>query len=225
MSDELILVRPSEPRTASIARLSFDGDDVRLYFPEPRTKLNDIVKAYGYRWQRPYWTRTIAQERHADRAAELAQALLAAGYCVKGPRSIMETAVAGSFQAEPVRIVGVCTDEGEHEGWFSIWWHRERGGELRRPAKRIPGTRWQNGYVVAPPEQFAAVLDFAEMYECHVTAAAQRMAEAARAEEEAAIVVDVAALETAVDLPQPNGRPPKLDVPETIEVDKELLDV
>jgi hypothetical protein len=79
---------------------------LRVYFPEAKTRFNDIVKALDYSWQRPYWTRTIPQAQHHNRAAELAHTLLAAGYCVKGPREVMETAVAQAFEPEPVRRLG-----------------------------------------------------------------------------------------------------------------------
>jgi hypothetical protein len=222
MSDELLLVRPSEPVTASIARISFTETQVRIYFPEPRTGFNDLVRTWGYRWDRPYWSRETPPEQQPDRAAELAHALLAAGYCVKGPRSVMETAVAQTFAPEPVRTISRAKG-GEYDGWFSIWWHKERGGALKEPVKRLRGSRWQGGSVVVPPEQFEAVLDFAAMYDCHICPSARQVADEARAEQDAAIVVSVSAV--AVELPvASNSRPPVLDVPDNVEVDNDLAD-
>ncbi len=223
MSDEMILVRPSAPRTASIARISTTDTQVRVYFPETRTGFNDLVKSLDYRWQQPYWVRDVAPAQQADRAAELAHVLLTAGYCVKGETVVMETAVSQAFTPEPVRTIS-RTKGGEYDGWFAIWWHKERGGLLKDIVKRLPGSRWSGRFVVVPPEQFEAVLDFAAMYDCHVYPAAQRVADKARAELDAAIVVSLEPLPVPDAPPVGNGRPPVLTVPEYVEVDDDLAD-
>lgn len=220
---EHILVRPSAPLTPSIARISFDGDMLRVYFPEAKTAFNDIVKLMDYRWQRPYWVRTIPQELHVTRAAELASTLLVAGYCVKGPKEVMETAVAQSFEPEPVRTIHKRTG-GNYDGWFAIWWHKERGGRLEDARRGLSGSRWDNGRLVVPPEQFEAVLDFAAQYDCYLSPGALALAEEARAEQDAAIVVDLS-LAAVPELPPINGRKPTtLPVPEIVELDNDLLD-
>lgn len=220
---EHILVRPSAPLTPSIARISFDGDWLRVYFPEAKTAFNDIVKMMDYTWQRPYWTRTIPQAQHLHRAAELAHTLLAAGYCVKGPKEVMETAVAQLFEPEPVRTIHKRTG-GSYDGWFAIWWHKERGGRLEDARRGLRGSRWDGGRLVVPPEQFEAVLDFAERYDCHLSPGALALAEEARAELDAAIVVDLSPA-AAPEPPPVNGRKPTaLPVPEFVELDNDLLD-
>lgn len=223
MSDDLILVRPSAPLTPSIARISFDGDDIRVFFPEPRTPFNDVVKRMDYRWRRPYWTRTCSQTSHHDRAAELVYTLLAAGYCVKGPREVMETAVAQTFTPEPVRSIRRQT-EGEYTDWFRIWWHKERGGCLEDARGGLRGARWWQGRLMVPADQFEAVLDFADRYDCHLSAGALALAEEARAEQDAAIVVDLQPLPAPNVTPVGNGRPVKLDVPDQVEIDYDLAD-
>lgn len=223
MSDDLLLVRPSSPNTPSIARISFDGDDIRVFFPEPRTPFNDVVKRMDYRWQRPYWTRTCDQTLHHDRAAELACALITAGYCVKGPRAMMETAVAQSFTPEPVRSIRRQT-EGEYTDWFRIWWHKDRGGRLEDVRRGLRGARWWNGRLMVPSDQFEAILDFADKYDCHLSPGALALAEEARAEQDAAIVVDLQPLPAPNVAPVGNGRPGKLDVPDLVEIDDDLAD-
>ncbi|MGL4559164.1 MAG: hypothetical protein ACRCV5_16815, partial [Afipia sp.] len=139
------------------------------------------------------------------------------------PTAVMETAVSQAFTQEPVRKVFRVGD-GEYKDWFGIWWHRDRGGEMKAPAKKLPGSRWAGNSVVVPPEQFEAVLDFAEMFQCLVSPAALRLAQEARSERDAAIVVNLGDL-PAPDLPPAgNGRPQKLDVPEHVGIDNDLLE-
>lgn len=223
MSEEQQLVRPSSPRTDSIARLTLTDTAVRVYFPEKGVGFNELVRRWGYLWKAPYFVRAVSQAEQHERAAELAYALLAAGYCVKGPVDVMSTAVAQTFTPEPVRKV-YRVGSGEYEGWFGVWWHRERGGELKTPAKRLPGSRWAGNSVVVPPEQFEAVLDFADMYECAVAPDAILLAQEARAERDAAVVVQLAPM-AMPELPAGgNGRPQLLDVPESVEIDDDLAD-
>jgi hypothetical protein len=223
MSDELLLVRPSTPRTDSIARISLSDTAVRVYFPEKGAGFNELVRRWGYFWKAPYFSREVSQAEQHERAAELAYALLAAGYCVKGPVDVMSTAVAQTFTPEPVRIISRAKG-GEYDGWFSIWWHKERGGLLKEIVKRLPGSRWQGGSVVVPPEQFEAVLDFAEMYACAVSPDAILLAQEARAERDAAVVVQLAPM-AMPELPAGgNGRPQLLDVPESVEIDLDLME-
>lgn len=222
MSDDLILVRPSEPRTASIARISFDSDFIRVFFPEPKTAFNDIVKRMDYTWSRPYWVRKCAQSLHLARAAELAHTLLVAGYCVKGSRDVMEAAVSQSFDPEPIRSISRQT-EGEYTDWFRIWWHKERGGRLEDVRRGLRGARWWNGRLMVPSEQFEEVLDFADQYDCHLSPGALSLAEEARAEQDGAVVVNLSPLD-GPERPPVNGRPPVLDVPESVEIDDDLAD-
>jgi hypothetical protein len=219
--DDMVLVRPSEPRTESIARISMTETAVRIFFPEKGAGFNELVKRWGYFWRAPYFSRDIPQAEQADRAAELAYTLLAAGFCVKGPSAVMETAVSQAFATEPVRIIR-RQEDGEYAGWFRIWWHKERGGSLNNVKKGLRGARWHNGRLMVPPEQVEAVMDFAERYECVVTEAAYALADEARAERDAAIVVTLSPLD-APTLPQANGRPPVLTVDE-FEIDDSLMD-
>lgn len=221
---EQILVRPESPLTASITRISFDGDTLRVYFPEVKATFNNIVKRMDYCWQRPYWVRTVSQEHHLNRAAELAHTLLAAGYCVKGPRKVMETAVNQTFEPEPVRIIRRWIKDDDYIDWFSVWWHKERGGRLEDARRGLRGSRWYNGRLMVPAEQFEAVLDFAERYDCWLSPGALALAEEARAEQDAAIVVSLSPM-AAPEPPPVNGRKPaKMEVPEFVEVDDSLLD-
>lgn len=221
---DMVLVRPSEPVTPSIARVFIDGVTVRIFFPEKRDDYNAVIKhRLHYRWQRPYRVREFTETTVNDRAAEAVQQLLAGGFCVKAPQDIIEMALAGGFDPEPRRWVEAVSG-GEYEGWFSIGWIRDE--DLYSAAKRLPGSRYAAPFVVVPSEQFEAVLDFADIYQCRVSDTAHELAELARTEQESAIVVDAASLpgKRAPELPPVNGRPPKLDMPEHVGIDDDLAD-
>jgi hypothetical protein len=220
---ELLLVRPPTPKTASIARISFDGAMLRCFFPEKREDFNQIVKCHNLRWQSPYFVREITDD--TDRlnwTAELIHALLAGGFCVKADESLVHTAVNQSYTKEPRRTVSaVRTDHSQYGGWFRIWWHRDE--DCYQVAKRLPGARYAKPVVVVPPDSFAEVLDFAERHEFLVRPSALRVADAARAELEAALVVSVAA-PVEPEVVRPSTKPPKLEVPDKVAIDESLLD-
>jgi len=222
MSNEMILVRPPEPVTPSIARVFVEDATVKIFFPEKREDYDRIVKEYfRYGWQRPYRVRTFTEDTASDRAAEVVNHLLAGGFCVKADKALIDAAVAGEFEAEPRRWVKVFTS-GDHDGWFAIGWVKDEN--LYHAAKRLPGARYDKPFVAVPPEQYEALLDFSEVHECHLYPSALALVKKARAEAEAAIVVDVAT-PLQKELPQPlDGRPPVLDVPESVEIDDDLAD-
>lgn len=217
---EKVLARPSEPITASISRIFLEGEQVKVYFPERRDAWRAVVKRLGYVWRPPYWTKRVELADRDHRAAEVVRDLLAAGFCVKAHGHIVEMAASGNFDPEPRRMVRAFNDAaGDYAGWFCLWWRRDE--DCYHAAKRLPGARYVKPSIAVPPEQFAAIEDFASLYDFHWTAAARAVADAARAEQEAALVLDVSAPEP---LSVPPGRIPVLAVPEAVDIDEDLLD-
>lgn len=216
------LARPSKPLTESIARIAIHGEGVRVFFPEKLDHFREAARRLLYSWDAPYYSRTIKDEAaRFDRAAELARDLLAAGFVVKSDEAIIQAAVSGSFTPETRRWITVG-DSGQYAGWFSVRWFRDE--DCYQAAKRLPGSRYDKPHVAAPPEQYEAVLDFAQRYGFKVTAAAENLAAEARAERDAAIVVDLEPVEER-PLPVANGRIPQLTVPDFVEIDDELMEV
>lgn len=218
-----ILARPSQPVTQTVAHVVINRDAVTINFPEKRDDYNAIVKyRFEYGWEWPCRVRRFDDATVNDRAAEIINALLAGGFCVKADKALVETAVSGSFEPEPRRWAKVFVS-GDYEGWFAIGWMR--GEEIYAAAKRLPGARYYRPRIAVPSEQYEAVIDFAGMYGCHIYPSAQRLIEQARAEFEAAIVVDVQLPRPTETSPVPvNGRPPVLDVPEHVGIDDDLAD-
>ncbi len=219
MDGEQVLMRPEAPLSESIARISFDGKLLRVYYPEKRELFRKTVKRIRFEWKPPYWTREVeddAQQPH--RAAELGRDLLAAGFCVKAPANIASMILAGEFDEEPRRTIGTSSDR--YPGWFSLWWAKGEG--CYEAAKKLPGARWTGVFVCVPPEQYEAVLDFAEIYGFRLNVSARAAVAAAREEREAAIVVSVEARRgTAV---APSGGIRRLAVPTAVEIDEDLRD-
>jgi hypothetical protein len=52
MDSEKVLVRPEQPRSESIARISIEGELVRVYYPEKRDSFRRLAKRLGYVWKR-----------------------------------------------------------------------------------------------------------------------------------------------------------------------------
>jgi len=216
-----ILARPFQPVTATIAHVTvLNGDTVKIVFPEIRDDYNQIVKRFNYWWERPYRVHHFSSDVVNDRAAEIVNALLAGGFCVKADRALIETAVSGDFEPEPRRWVKVFI-RGEYEGWFSIGWMRDE--EIYHVAKRLPGARYYRPSIAVPAEQYEAVIDFAAIYDCHIYPSARRLIEQARAEMEAALIVNVQASVPTV-LPKAFSLPPVLDMPESARIDDDLAD-
>lgn len=221
--DDQKLIRPSSPITPSIARISQADGKLRVFFPEKLDAFREVVHTLSMVWQQPYYVRRVSDDAaRFHLAAELAHRLLAAGFVVKGETAVMDAAVAGSYTPEPRR--GVRVGEVEPLGrCFIIWWRRNE--DLYRAAKSLPGARYASPNVAVPTDSFAAVRDFIQRYDLHVSDKALALLDEAEAEFESAIVVDIApvATETAVTTP-PTGKPLPLDVPETVEIDDDLAD-
>lgn len=217
MSEQLLL-RPAEPKQRIVARLSYDGDRLRLYYPQKDDRLSDIANRFDLNWKRPFWAVAIEDEtERRHRAAELASHLLAGGFFVKVETAVAQMVIEQSFTPMVRRKLLV------HDGWFLFWW--QRTDDWYDAIKTLPGSRYDKPGILVPPEQFEAVRDFCQQHDFLITPEAQALMGAAEAELEAAIVVELSdvAGDTAVP-PVMTGIPKKLTVPNAVEIDEALLD-
>ena len=123
-----------------------------------------IVKSLGYEWKGKFvgWLKFINQRTGSpeDRAAELANRLLASGFPVEiESPEIRRKAVEGDFAPEHTRWI-LKIVEGKYEGWFSLRW-LGRNEELYRMARRLPGSRWSGNSVIVRSECYVELEDFA----------------------------------------------------------------
>ncbi len=219
-------VRPESPVTETVAEIRPTDVAIEISFPERREDFREIVKkklhmAWDYDTQ--CWRRRISYRTGTDieRAAEAGHRLLAAGFPIRiyDPET-RQKAIDSEYEPECRRWVAAVT-KGEYNGWFAISWDRD--DDFYTAARKIRGSRWENPFIVVPPEQFEAILDFAEQYSFRLSPGAERVLVEAQRVKEEALIADV----TAPADPEAivtGRRPLKLDVPEVVEIDEALRD-
>lgn len=175
------VIRPPEPVTESIARISTGRNCVKVILPEKHDGFRDLVKAQEYQWDEneSCWVRNLGIRSGTviDRAAELGVDLLRAGFIITADETIRERVLTGNYKPEIRRWI-LRSDGKQYPGWFRIWWRREE--DCYAAAMKITGARYCKPDVVAPPEVFDEVLDFAEMHRFTMSDEAQAVVEAAR---------------------------------------------
>lgn len=178
----------------------------------------EIVKSLGYEWKgrSTGWVKKITSITGSseDRAAELANRLLASGFPVEiESPEICRKAVEGGFTPEHTRwilkIIG-----GKYEGWFSLRWFG-RNEELYRMARSLPGSRWSGNSVIVRPEFYVELEDFAQIFGFRFAPEAQKMLDEIREKMETIQKVKVVKVE------KPKHRNSVSDV---LDSDSEVLD-
>ena len=218
-------VYPEKRVTDLVVEISVSDNEVSAYLPERNDQFREIVKGLGYKWESGRWRKPIKVTNGpaSDRAAELGNKLLVAGFPVRiYDPEIRQKAVSGEYEPECKRWIFVTNEKHKRPGHLAIWWSRQEG-DFYDTAKRIAGAAWYRPYVIVPPENYEEVLDFARMYGFKVSAAAQRAIDAAKELKARALVPDV----YTPDKPKeviPSGKPPVLEVPDEVEIDEEFRD-
>lgn len=211
-------IRPTEAKGELIAEIAVGKDSVAVLYPAKDDDLRNIVKSLKYRWVGRAWRRTFTAKQGpvVDRAAEVAHHLLAAGFIVQllNPEA-RGKAISGEYTPEQTRWISTL------DGKFSFSWSRDE--DYYAVVRRIPGSRYEKPYVTVPSTQFEQVLDFANRYNFSLSPDAQSLAEKAKTEKEAALIVGVEAPRKEKGL-APDTKPPELEVPEEVSVDETLRD-
>jgi ribosomal protein L32 len=219
-------LRPPTPITETLAEITWTEAAVQVRFPEKREDFNEIVHHLGYTWnsEKKRWERRVRVERTGparERAIELGHVLLAHHFCVcTFDQSLREAIIAGAFEPEQTRWISVLVS-GEYTGWFAIQWGRWE--DYYRVARRIPLSRYVKSFVVAPPSSFEEVLDFADRYAFRLTARAQDVAEQARDQRKAMLVVKKEKPVSSEPYVA-STRPPVLEIPEQVGIEAEFSD-
>jgi len=215
-------VRPENPITETVAEISITQSGVSVRFPEKLESFRLLIKKHGFTWAGDHWHRQLISinGKPADRAAEIGHILLGHHYIVRQYNTdIREAMLTGKFKSEQTRWISVYTT-GKEIGRLCIRWGRDE--DYYKAAKRIPTARYAKPHLSVAVEQFEQVLDFAEVNNFPVTAAAQAaINEAQRIKEQS--------LTATIDLPDKvkggdDGKPVILETPEHVDVADELRD-
>lgn len=186
------VIKPKLLSTATIARVSVsvDGLTVRVLFPEKSENFRLVVRSLRYEWNSPFWMRQFKQEALiCDRAAELCYRILELGIPVQiDYTGVRDKVVSGKFQTEPMHLIEVVTT-GVYKGWFSFSW--PKGEDYYTKAMSITAARYSDGRVIAPPEHFIEVEDFAETEGFSFSDFARTALEESRKQQEIELLIDV----------------------------------
>lgn len=223
--EEALLKPAGEPASAQIADISQRADTLCISFPERNDAFRAAMHALGYKWSATHWAKPLSFRtgEPADRMAEAAHAILAAGFMARlHDVAAREKAVSGDFQPEQRRWVAKGT-AGTYAGWYAITW--PKSDDLYAPARKLLGSKYANGCIYVPPGSTDEVLDFAEHYGFALSPGARAVADAHLAELARGMVVErPKALESKRVREADTAHPEKLATPENTEVDDELCD-
>lgn len=196
-------IRPTTPKTETIAEISSVGNSVLVRFPEKRQDFWELIKKeMDYRWNGNAWVLNINTVTGPveERIVEAGVRILAGGFCIMvHDASLRQRIIIGDYNMAPKCWVSKLTT-GKYQGWFSIRWKK---GDWYHEAKRLPASKWDkdSSSVVVPPEQFEELLGFAGHNEFALSDGAQELAEQARIKRQTAIVADIELTKTETATP------------------------
>jgi hypothetical protein len=165
-------VYPENSITNAVVEIKVTTDKITAVF-EKNERFREIVKSLGYKWECA-WERNINELTGSaeDRAAELGNKLLNAGFPILIlDNNIRQNAIDGNYEKECNRWIRTTKD-----GRLAIrWW--EDNDRLYRTARSLPGSKWEDKYVVVSVAHYKEVEDFAQLQGFKFTKKAQELIE------------------------------------------------
>ena len=217
-------VRPENTVTETVAEIRALESSIEIWFPEKREDFREIVRYnLDMDWTGLCWKRKIAKHNGTsqDRAAESGHRLLAAGFPVRiFDDETRQKAIEGSYEPEHTRWI-MCRTTGGYAGYLVVRWGK--GEDYYRAAKGVNGSRYDKPDVVVPPEHFAEVLDFAQIYDFRISTGAQKAIGSARLAWESILTVIVTP-PAEKKLVITDGKPPVLEIPNEVGIADEFRD-
>lgn len=216
-------IYPENRKVDAAAEVRLTPDSLQVSFPEYREDFRELMHKLHMKWNSWCWERRLRSWHGVpqDRAAETGHRILLARFPIRiFDQTIREKAIAGSYEPEHTRWV-LGKFAGNYEGWFAIKWARDE--DFYKAAKRIPGSRYCKPDVVAPPDKFEYVLDFAKMYDFHISETARSIADTARETRSRILVVKVGPAPEQLKI-NALSKPPKLEVPSDVNIAAEFAD-
>lgn len=160
-SDEIV----PENQQHGTVQILVSEDKVSARYPKDDT-FRSLIKEAGYSWSAGdiCWYRKITKLNGPalDRAAELANKLLLAGFAVKcKDAQVRKMALDASFEPECDRWITACVS-GSYAGWLAISLGKDKA--MYNEAKKIKGAKYSSGNFYAPVAKYQLVIDYAEMH-------------------------------------------------------------
>ena len=158
--EEVEILVPEDKKSETLVRVTCGDDSVSIESQKDSGVIN-IAKSCGFRWDGAAWTMGIKYSTgtSADRAAEIANKLLLAGYQVSVPASIKDAAVAGKYEPRCTRWI--CKFNDDESNVYVTW---DRDDDMYDRAENITGAKWAPHRGMRVPVSSADELeDFAKM--------------------------------------------------------------
>ena len=155
-------VMPENCEHKEPAIIKLHESKVIVEFPR-NDKFREIVKNLGFTWD-SCWVKEITKYNGParDRAVELGNKLLNAGFPINMDAGLIDDAVSGNYKPEQKRWIKAFIS-GEHEGKLSISWVGY-DDDLYRVAKKLPSAKWTGKSLAVKVNYWQEVEDFANLY-------------------------------------------------------------
>lgn len=163
-----------------IVELRKNGNYLEAIYPKNET-FKQIVKELSFSWSSSNycWRREIDEYNGSfdDRAAELGNLLLNAGFTVQFPTNeSKEMAINATFSKEQERWI-LWNDKKQSLKIFF-----ERDSKIYKYAKMLPAAEYSNLGILVKPQYFKEIFDFAECYDFSFSKKAKAILEKAKEE-------------------------------------------
>lgn len=163
--DRNVVVRPEDEKKPGIVRISCERKTISLRYQKD-DDFRALVKASSYSWDadKKCWERKITSTCGTtdDRMAEIANALLRAGFSVAlANAEIREKAINADYEPEQHNWI-FRSNAADRKDLLGIKWGG-RDDKIYSAALRISGSKYCAGAVFVPVQYWKQVYDFAEL--------------------------------------------------------------
>ena len=168
LESEIVTLEPESKKHTTVCEVNFT-DKVVTAMSDYDPDMPPVVKANGFRWRDGIWQKAIDETTGsaADRAVEVANKLLLAGFPVRVNRAIADKVTTGDYVPEHRRWIIYDVEKGE------LALKTEPGAdELINKARMITGSP-KYGWVLIPISSWEEVLEFAQVHDFRISRAAQ----------------------------------------------------
>lgn len=163
---ETTVLSPERKESETMVKVIYTDEEVSVESPKD-TGVIEVAKSCGFRWDGSVWMMKIGATTGSavDRAAEIANKLLLAGYQVTVPASIRQAAVSGNYEPRCTRWISRYKDDADHV--YVSW---DRNDDMYCHAKEITGAKWFSRRGMRVPASSAdEIEDFAQLYGFRIT--------------------------------------------------------